>query len=132
MSDQENKDEAKTMKAPLRRRDVIKLGAGVAAAGILKAPALFAQQAQQAPSAPTGGLDQAPALRVQHFPDITESEEVITTVQPGYITKTGSGWVNNSGRAFGNGPMDECSHRSVQRVRGVWECARTVSCLMSM
>jgi 2-methylcitrate dehydratase len=29
---------------------------------------------------------------------------------------TGAGWVNNSGRASGNGPMDECSRRIVEWV----------------
>src|SRR5260370_8558650 len=118
----------------LGRGELIKVGggAGVAAGGMLTAPALFAQQAQTTPprtGGPTGGLDQAPALRVQHFPDITESEEVITTVQPGYITKTGAGWVNNSGRASGNGPMDESSRRIVEWVHGFSESDLTPSCL---
>jgi len=30
----------------------------------------------------------------------------------GYTVYTGAGWVNNSGRASGNGPMDECSAAS--------------------
>jgi 2-methylcitrate dehydratase len=124
-------DDAKKPVGTLGRRDLIRLGvgAGAAAAGMLTAPAIFAQQAQQAPPAPTGGLDQAPSLRLQHFPDITESEEVITTVQPGYITKTGAGWVNNSGRAFGNGPMDESTRRIVDWVHGFSESDLTPSCL---
>ena len=126
-----NENDSNKRVSTLARRDLIKLGvgAGAAAAGMLKAPAIFAQQAQQPPPAPTGGLDQPPSLRVQHFPDITESQEVITTVQPGYITKTGPGWVNNSGRAFGNGPMDECSRRIVEWVHGFSESDLTPSCL---
>src|SRR5690348_11244157 len=115
----------------LGRREVIKLGAGVAAAGILEARA-FAQQATlqgQQPGPPTAGLDKAPSDRVQHFPDINESEEVITTVQPGYVTKTGPGWVNNSGRAYGNGPMDECTRRIVEWVHGFSESDLTASCI---
>src|ERR1700730_12753758 len=115
----------------LGRRELIKLGAGagVAVAGMLTAPAAFSQQTQQGPTPPTGGLDQASSDRVQHFPDIAESEEVITTVQPGYMTKTGPGWVNNSGRANGNGPMDECSRRIVEWVLGFSESNLTDSCI---
>ena len=115
----------------LRRRDLIKLGAGagVSALGLLTAPAAFSQQAQQGSTPPTGGLDQASSDRLQHFPDITESEEVITTVQPGYVTKTGPGWVNNSGRANGNGPMDECSRRIVEWVHWFSESDLTDSCI---
>src|SRR4029077_17466608 len=61
--------------------------------------------------------------------DIAESEEVITTVQPGYVTKTGPGWVNSSGRASGNGPMDECSRRIVEWVHGFSESDLTDSCI---
>src|SRR5437588_10282746 len=130
MRDNNENDNNKRV-STLARRDLIKLGvsAGAAAAGMLTAPAIFAQQAQQSPPAPTGGLDQAPSLRVQHFPDITESQEVITTVQPGYITKTGPGWVNSSGRANGNGPMDECSRRIVESVHGFSESDLTDSCI---
>jgi 2-methylcitrate dehydratase len=118
----------------LCRRDVMKLGvgAGVGVAAMLKAPAAFSQQAQiqgQQPGPPTSGLDKASSDRVQHFPDITESEEVITTVQPGYVTKTGPGWVNNSGRAYGNGPMDESSRRIVEWVHGFSESGLTDSCI---
>ena len=86
-------------------------------AGMLKAPAAFARQGQQLPPiSPTSPLAPREHGREQHFPDIRESQEVITTVQPFYITKTRSGWVNDSGRAWGNGPMDECSRRIVDWV----------------
>ena len=35
---------------------------------------------------------------------------------PGYTVHTGPGWVNNSGRAFGNGPMDETTQRMIDFV----------------
>src|SRR6516225_1510193 len=108
MEDVTQKDRRVTSRMPAwSRRDLIKkfgLGAG-AAVTMLKTAS--AQQGQQRPPVPpTAGLGQASSQNVQHFPDITESQEVVTSVQPGYITKTGPGWVNNSGRASGNGPMD--------------------------
>jgi 2-methylcitrate dehydratase len=45
-----------------------------------------------------------------------ESKEIATSGNVGYITKTGPGWKNTSGRAWGNGPMDECSRRFVEWV----------------
>src|SRR5713226_2792329 len=118
-----NKDnwekDKKVSRSGLGRRDLMRLGAGAAVAGMLKAPAAFARQGQQLPPiSPTSPLAPREHGREQHFPDIRESQEVITTAQPFYITKTRSGWVNDSGRAWGNGPMDECSRRIVDWVRG--------------
>src|ERR1700730_14936159 len=123
MQDLEKKDnrkkDEKVCRSGLGRRDLMRLGAGAAVAGMLKAPAAFAQQGQQLPPiSPTSPLTPREHGREQHFPDIRESQEVITTVQPFYITKTRSGWVNDSGRAWGNGPMDECSSRIVDWVHG--------------
>jgi 2-methylcitrate dehydratase len=116
--DNREKDK-KVSRSRLGRRDLMRLGAGAAMAGMLKAPAAFARQGQQLPPiSPTSPLAPREHGREQHFPDIRESQEVITTVQPFYITKTRSGWVNDSGRAWGNGPMDECSRRIVDWVRG--------------
>jgi len=112
MPDVKKKDKKQ---AGLSRRSMMKLGAGAAAAGILSAPASLAQQ-QQAPSRPTGPLAPIDHSFDQHFPDIRESQEVISTVQPFYITKTKYGWTNNSGRAWGNGPMDESTRRIVEWV----------------
>jgi hypothetical protein len=50
-------------------------------------------------------------------------------VQLGYETKTGPGCVNNSGRANGNGPRDECSRRIVEWVHGFSESDLTDSCI---
>jgi 2-methylcitrate dehydratase len=122
------KDDDPTNRLPeLSRRDLItRLGAGAAVAVAM----LKTASAQQQPlPAPTAGLGQAPSGNVQHFPDIVASQEVITTVQPGYITKTGPGWVNNSGRANGNGPMDECTRRIVEWVDGFSESNLSGSCI---
>src|SRR5579864_5153307 len=103
----------------LCRRDLMRLGAGAGLAmTTLKPPAAFPQQAQLPP---TGGLEEAPKQNVQRWPDIRESEQVTATTQTGYTVSTGPGWVNNSGRASGNGPMDECSHRIVEFVSGYSE-----------
>jgi 2-methylcitrate dehydratase len=98
----------------LGRRDMMKLAAGAAAAGVIGASGASAQQ--QAPARPTGPLAPVDHSFDQHFPDIRGSEEVITSVQPFYITKTRSGWTNNSGRSWGNGPMDESTRRIVEWV----------------
>ena len=110
------KKESKSSRQTLGRRDLFKLGAGAAAAaGILSVPAASAQQQRELPP-PTGPLAPRNHGQEQYFPDIRESQEVITTVQPYYITKTRSGWTNNSGRAWGNGPMDESTRRIVEWV----------------
>ncbi len=117
-NDNKKKDK-KVSRSGLGRRDLMRLGAGAAVAGMLKAPAAFARQGQQPPPiSPTSPLAPREHAREQHFPDIRESQEVITTAQPFYITKTRSGWVNDSGRAWGNGPMDESSRRIVDWVSG--------------
>jgi 2-methylcitrate dehydratase len=104
----------------LDRRDLMKLGVGAGVAmTMLKAPA----RAQEVP--PTAGLDEAPKQNVQRWPDIRESEQVVATTQPGYAVSTGPGWVNKSGRAFGNGPMDECSRRIVEFVTSYSESKLT-------
>jgi hypothetical protein len=106
----------------LGRRDLMKLGvgAGAAAAGMLSAPGVLAQQGQQAPSPvpPTSPLAQQSRLGdgTQIWPDLRESEMVTASMQAGYNVSSGPGWVNNSGRANGNGPMDECSRRIVEWV----------------
>jgi len=105
------------------RRDLMKLSAGAGlAAAMLKPPAASAQQAQVAP---TAGLDEAPKQNVQRWPDIRESQQVTATTQTGYKVSTGPGWVNNSGRASGNGPMDECSRRIVEFVSSYSESKLT-------
>jgi 2-methylcitrate dehydratase len=100
-------------------------GAGAAVAMLTRASA---QQAQPS-TPPTGGLAPASHQNEQRFPDIRESDEVVTSVQPGYITKTGPGWVNTSGRASGNGPMDECTRRIVEWVHRISDSDLTDSCL---
>ena len=107
----------------LGRRDLMKLGVG---AGVAMT-ALQPLQAQQPPAQPTSGLGQASSQNVQHWPDIQESREVTAAVQPGYAVSTGPGWVNNSGRASGNGPMDECSRRIVEFVTSYSESKLTDS-----
>jgi 2-methylcitrate dehydratase len=107
---------------PLGRRDLMKLSVGAGlAVSMLKAPAASAQQGPT----PTGGLAEAPSQNIQHWPDIRESEQVVATTQPGYTVWTGPGWVNNSGRASGNGPMDECSRRIVEFVSSYSESKLT-------
>jgi 2-methylcitrate dehydratase len=82
-------------------------------------------QGQQA--LPTGGLAPASSQNVQRWPDIQGSEQVAATTQTGYTVSTGPGWVNNSGRASGNGPMDECSRRIVEFVSSYSESKLTDS-----
>ncbi len=116
------RDEGVSSEKPaLGRRDLMKLGvgAGVAAAGLMAVPAsAFAQGRGQGPQAspPTGPLAPASQAQVQHFPEIRESDQIIMSTDVGYSATTHSGWVNNSGRASGNGPMDECSRRIVEYV----------------
>lgn len=107
----------------LGRRGLIKLGVGTGVA----LTALKPLKAQQPPAQPTGGLGQASSQNVQRWPDIQESREVTASVQTGYAVSTGPGWVNNSGRAAGNGPMDECSRRIVEFVSSYSESKLTDS-----
>ena len=99
------------------RRRLIKLGvsAGVAAAGMLTAAQNASGQNGQQGRA-LGPLAPASTDNDQKWPDIVESEQMVTSGQTGYQMFSGPGWVNNSGRAFGNGPMDECSRRIVEWV----------------
>src|SRR5690348_13362904 len=94
------KNAKKVSRSAIGRRDLMRLGAAAAAAaGVLKAPCAFAQQGPQpSPISPASPLAPRDHLREQHFPDIRESQEVTTSVQPFYITKTRSGWKNDSGR----------------------------------
>ena len=98
------------------RRKLMKLGvsAGVAAAGALAAQSALGQGQQggrlSGPLAPTS------TDGVQKWPEIVESGEMVTSDQVGFDMYSGPGWVNNSGRAFGNGPMDECTRRIVEWV----------------
>jgi hypothetical protein len=54
-----------------------------------------------------------------------ESQQVAAARQTGYTVSTGPGWVHNSGRASGNGPMDECSRRIVEFVSAYSESKLT-------
>jgi 2-methylcitrate dehydratase len=107
-------------KAGLGRREMLRnvgVGAGFAAAAVLGTQAASAQQI--APPGPaTNPLQRQSASGdgTQHWPDVRESEYVPASVQTGYDVSSGPGWVNNSGRAFGNGPMDETSRRIVEWV----------------
>jgi 2-methylcitrate dehydratase len=123
---EDHMDNAKRHDSPrvpsIGRRDVMKLGVGAGVAmTMLKAPA----SAQEAPAPPTGGLAEASSQNVQRWPNIGESEQVVATTQPGYAVSTGPGWVNKSGRASGNGPMDECSRRIVEFVTSYSESKLT-------
>src|ERR1700693_4575825 len=113
---EDDMDNAKRHDSPrvpsLGRRDLMKLGVGAGVVTMLKSPAA----AQEAPVPPTAGLAEASSQNVQRWPDIRESEQVVATTQPGYAVSTVPGWVNKSGRASGNGPMDECSRRIVEFV----------------
>jgi 2-methylcitrate dehydratase len=108
------------------RRDLMKLGGAGVAAAILPAVTLAAQQGQpnrpggaspapqaaQGNVAPTGGLERVPMI--QQWPEIAESSVVVTSTTTGYHVFTGAGWVNNSGRHSGNGPMDDVTRRLVE------------------
>ena len=65
---------------------------------------------------PTGGLQSATTGNVQVWPNIVKNKVVVASTLPGYTVHTGPGWVNNSGRAFGNGPMDETTRRITEFV----------------
>lgn len=104
----------------LGRRDLFKrigAGAGVAIAGLLVSQAGQAQeggQQSQAPERANGPLAADTGGGLQDWPQIRESRYIPSSGQAGFTTFAGPGWVNNSGRAFGNGPMDECSRRLVE------------------
>jgi 2-methylcitrate dehydratase len=120
------KDRGTTPRSPaLGRRDLMRLGAGAGLTLPLMKPRVGS--AQQAQTAPTAGLDEAPKLNVQRWPDIRESQQVTASTQTGYTVSTGPGWVNRSGRASGNGPMDECSRRIVEFVSSYSESKLTDS-----
>ncbi len=111
-------DWTKTHARALRRRDLMKVAAGASLA--LTASA-------QTAGPPTGGLDEASKQNLQRWPDIRESKQVVASAQTGYTVSTGPGWVNNSGRASGNGPMDESSRRIVEFVSSYSESKLTDS-----
>jgi 2-methylcitrate dehydratase len=113
MDDVKKKAEETNLPAPaMGRRELMKLG--VAAAGILAAQSASGQGQQGGRF--TGPLAPASTDGVQKWPEITESGEMVTADQVGFEMSSGPGWVNNSGRAFGNGPMDECTRRIVEWV----------------
>jgi 2-methylcitrate dehydratase len=124
------------------RRDVMKLG--VAGAGIamsmptaLGAAALAQQtpvqgnarasrpEARTGSGTPTGGLQKATNRGTQTWPMIQKNKIVTASTLPGYTVHTGPGWKNDSGRAFGNGPMDETTQRMVDFVD--WYDAKRMS-----
>ena len=117
-------DEKKTHAAALGRRDLMKLGVG---AGLAITALKPAAATAQTPGLPTGGLDEAPKVNLQRWPDIRESKQITASAQTGYTVSTGPGWVNNSGRASGNGPMDECTRRIVEFVSSYSESKLTDS-----
>ncbi len=134
MNDKKTDNIDSPISSGLGRRDLMKLGvgAGVTVAGMLTAPGVFAQQGPPASELPTGPLAPAPQQNVQHWPEIRESDQVLSSVGTGYTTSTGPGWVNNSGRASGNGPMDECSRRIVEWVHSYSESDLTDSLVETM
>lgn len=105
----------------LGRRDLFKrlgVGAGVAITGLVVSQVAQAQeggQSSQAPGPATGPLA-APDTGggLAGWPPIRESQFIPSSGQVGFTTFASPGWVNKSGRAFGNGPMDECSRRLVE------------------
>lgn len=120
-------ENSKTTERPrvptMKRRNLLKVVASAGAAITAKK----SLKAQQPGAAPTGGLAEASSQNVQRWPNIQHSQEVVASTQVGFNVATGPGWVNNSGRAFGNGPMDECSRRIVEFVGGYSESKLTNS-----
>jgi 2-methylcitrate dehydratase len=119
MDDTKRPDRETNLPAPaMGRRKLIKMGvsAGVAAAGLLAAQSVSGQGQQGGRL--TGPLAPSSTDGVQKWPEIVESGEMVTSDQVGFDMFSGPGWVNNSGRAFGNGPMDECTRRIVEWVSG--------------
>jgi 2-methylcitrate dehydratase len=132
-------------KGDLDRRDALKLGmagAGLAMGGTaLSAAARSGQQtgagraaqasrtgsgaARPVAGPPTGGLQKAVNRGTQTWPMIQKNKVVTASTLPGYTVHTGPGWKNDSGRAFGNGPMDETTKRMVDFVD--WYDAKRMS-----
>src|SRR5579863_1390640 len=96
----------------IKRRNLLRLAASAGAV----MTATKSLKAQQPGGSPTGGLAEASSINVQRWPNIQRSQEVTASTQVGFNVATGPGWRNDSGRAFGNGPMDECSRRIVEFV----------------
>ena len=135
------KEESNNRTGDLGRRDLMKMGvsAGVAMAipAASEAAAQEATPARQSSAAaaparrgaevgaPTGGLQKATNRGTQTWPMIQKNKVVPASTLPGYTLHTGPGWVNNSGRAFGNGPMDETTQRMVDFVD--WYDAKRMS-----
>ena len=117
MDDMKKKESAGLKMPALGRRDLMKMGvsAGVAMAipAASEAAAQEATPARQTRAAaapardmagpPTGGLQKALNRGTQTWPMIQKNKVVTASTLPGYTLHTGPGWVNNSGRAFGNG-----------------------------
>jgi 2-methylcitrate dehydratase len=90
------------------RRELMKLGVGaVAAITTLEAKPAAAQQDADAGAAREGAARGGEAGRARE-----------TVSRPdGLVVRTGAGYKNDSGRAYGNGPMDEPSRRLVSFVQ---------------
>ena len=130
----------------LDRRELLKgMGAGVAAAAAAATPVAAAQQAggraATAPAQrrtlgpPTGTLapiSEYAITELQQFPQIAGSRYVPASVNTGWTVRTGPGWKNDSGRASGNGPMDESTRRLVDWVYDFKFSDISPSCLHSI
>jgi len=102
----ENKDKNVNLKVPnLGRRDLMKLGVGAAVAGqLLKTGTASAQTAR----------GQMGAGKAEHGSSFRPAEWADEERYAGVRLETGPGWVNDSNRASGNGPMDETSRLIVE------------------
>ena len=129
MDDGRKNEGANPHVSALGRRDLMKLGLG---AGLAVTSLEPTAASAQTPGLPTGGLDEASKQNLQRWPDIRESKQVVASAQNGYTVSTGPGWVNNSGRASGNGPMDECTRRIVEFVSRYSESKLTDSLVQTI
>jgi len=127
--EQAKKDKNVKQAGDFDRRDLMKLGVAGAGLAMSVAPALGAAalspqqtsagQRTAAPEPagrrqlgpPTGLLRPSTTRGVQQWPLIAGSQVIVASGQVGYTVHTGPGWKNDSGRANGNGPMDETTRR---------------------
>ena len=113
----ENKDTGAGLKMPnLGRRDLMKLGVGAAVAGqLLKTETASAQNER----------GQMGVAQTEHRSSFRPSEWTEQERYAGVKMETGPGWVNDSNRASGNGPMDETSRLIVEYASSFSESSLT-------
>jgi len=123
--EQKQNEELKTIAPAMGRRRLLKMGVGVAVAAatnMLHAQDKSGQAAQE--KAPNAAAQDSPeeAARLASVRDgaskpVPGGPPYLTPHSPQHRVAKYGDFMNTSGRLYGNGPMDETSHRIVDRNR---------------